>query len=216
MKSCGVFNLCRILWPDPDQVSPAGWNIIIEELKWLVAKQWDKLVELKDVVQLPWEDDDDLNNQSEFVRRCVLDLSQHRSGDIELIQDGRQAFRRAIQSVRREYESAECYAKPKSSKSLIWQSNVQAYWSTCPAIYFVHHLLSHCCAKEAGTERMFSSEKLIHSLIRNQLAPDLVRAMMTIRWNYEAIQQFQGNLVQRDAAGAAGAVGEDVEFVPYE
>jgi hypothetical protein len=63
---------------------------------------------------------------------------------------------------------------------------------------------------------MFSSEKLIHSLIRNQLAPDLVRAMMTIRWNYEAIQQFQGNLVQRDAAGAAGAVGEDVEFVPYE
>ena len=28
-----------------------------------------------------------------------------------------------------------------------------------------------------------------------------------------AIQQFQGNLVQRDAAGAAG---EDVEFVPYE
>jgi hypothetical protein len=217
VKSCGVFNLCRILWPDPDQVSPAGWNIIIEELKWLVAKQWDKWVELKDVVQLPWEDDDDLNNQSEFVRRCVLDLSQHRSGDIELIQDGRQAFRRAIQSARREYESAECYAKPKSSKSLIWQSNVQAYWSTlrysCPAIYFVHHLLSHCCATEAGTERMFSSEKLIHSLIRNQLAPDLVRAIMTIRWNYEAIQQFQGNLVQRDADGA---VGEDVEFVPYE
>ena len=66
---------------------------------------------------------------------------------------------------------------------------------------------------EAGTERIFSSEKLIHSLIRNQLAPDLVRAIMTIRWNYEAIQQFQGNLVQRDAAGA---VGEDVEFVPYE
>ena len=62
---------------------------------------------------------------------------------------------------------------------------------------------------------MFSSEKLIHSLIRNQLAPDLVRAIMTIRWNYEAIQQFQGNLVQRDAAGA-GAVGEYVELVPYE
>ncbi len=60
---------------------------------------------------------------------------------------------------------------------------------------------------------MFSSEKLIHSLIRNQLATDLVRAIMTIRWNYEAIQQFQGNLVQRDAHGA---VGEDVEFVPYE
>ena len=213
VKSCGVLNLCRMLWPDPDHVSTLLWNTILSELRWFVHKQWDKWLELREIVQLPCEEDDDCD-ETEFVRRCTLELSLHRSGELQLIHDSREAFRRAVHRVRAEYESAECFAKPKSARSSVWSSHVQAYWSTlrysCPTIHFVYHLLSHCCATEAGTERMFSSEKMIHSMIRNQLAPELVRAIITIRWNYEALQQFHGTMVERDLSD------DDVEYVTYE
>ena len=57
---------------------------------------------------------------------------------------------------------------------------------------------------------MFSSEKMIHSMIRNRLDPQLVAAIMTIRWTYEALQQFGGKTVQTDNCD------DDIEFVEYD
>jgi hypothetical protein len=47
-------------------------------------------------------------------------------------------------------------------------------------------------------------------MIRNRLDPQLVAAIMTIRWNYEALQQFEGKTVQTDKCD------DDIEFVEYD
>jgi hypothetical protein len=214
VKECGVFRLCEMLWPDPKPVSTAVWNDVLVQLRWLVDKQWEKWMELKDVVQFPCDDDDEQQHKEDFIRLCVLQLSQHRSAELELVESSRAAFARQIQAAVSEYELSGCYAKPKTAKSPIWSCYVHAYWSTlrfsCPEIYFIYQILSHCCATEAGTERMFSSEKMIHSMIRNRLDPQLVAAIMTIRWNYEALQQFEGKTVQTDKCD------DDIEFVEYD
>lgn len=216
VMECGVFKLCDMLWPDPERVSTATWNEIVGELRWFVEKQWDKWMELKAVVEFP---DEELNvdnpDKRDFIRLCVLELSHHRSGELELIQSSRAAFLRSIDNVRADYESAQVYARPKMAKSPLWSSSLHAYWSTlrysCPHIYFIYHILSHCCATEAGTERMFSSEKMIHSSIRNQLHPELTRAIMTIRWNFESLRLFGGSMVQHDEGSE-----NEIEFIDYD
>ena len=67
-----------------------------------------------------------------------------------------------------------------------------------PSIHFIYRLLSHCCATESGTERMFSSEKQIHNTIRNGLSPNVVRAIIGIRWNYEALMLGTGAISEPD------------------
>ena len=161
------------------------------------------------------KEDLDQVTQCEFFRRCVLELSQHRSADLELMQSSRAEFARGIQRITVDYASAECYARPKSAKSPIWSSLIHIYWSTlrfsCPHFHFIYHILSHCCATEAGTECTFSSEKMIHYAIRNSLDPQLIRAIMTIRWNFEALQQFGGLSVPEEDSS-----DHDLEFLMYE
>lgn len=38
-------------------------------------------------------------------------------------------------------------------------------------------------ATEAGAERVFSTEKLLHSELRNRMKPSLVAAMLKVRFN---------------------------------
>ena len=44
-----------------------------------------------------------------------------------------------------------------------------------------------CCASEAATERVFSSEAIVHSDLRNRMDPDTARAIMKVRWNFEKL-----------------------------
>ena len=62
---------------------------------------------------------------------------------------------------------------------------------------------------EAGTERMFSSEKQIHSALRQAMSPDFTLAVMRMRWNFEPLMQF---LNIRDEHNN---VDNEVEIVPF-
>ena len=65
---------------------------------------------------------------------------------------------------------------------------VSKYWDIVgpdvPCIFFIFQLLSKCAATEAAAERLFSSEAVIHTDLRNQLAPGLTEALVKIRRNY--------------------------------
>ena len=46
-------------------------------------------------------------------------------------------------------------------------------------------VLNSISATEAAAERVFSAEKILHSTLRNKMKPNLVTAMLKIRYNAE-------------------------------
>lgn len=54
-----------------------------------------------------------------------------------------------------------------------------------PNIALVATILICCVANEAGCERFFSDEALVHSELRNRLGLDVTNSLMFVRANYE-------------------------------
>ena len=142
--------------------------------------------------------------------RGYLDLHVQATQQLSVILSGTDAianaakalFTRTAQDAERMFEVADDAVQPqptseacrRNKRAGIYSSALQTYWETFrfrfPHIFFIFDVLSHCCATEAGTERMFSSEKQIHSAIRQAMTPDLTEAFLRIRWNFEPLMQF--------------------------
>jgi hypothetical protein len=213
VRECGVFHLCLMLWPDPAAVTNSGWQLVLRELRFLVDKQWEQWLRHSVIVQLP----PDVSTKDAFLDQCNLELTEHRAALSQVVLGARESFRTHVSEVLAAMEASSDIAKPAKAKlqNSIWCSSVDVYWRklhfSLPSIHFIYRLLSHCCATESGTERMFSSEKQIHNTIRNGLSPNVVRAIIGIRWNYEALMLGTGAISEPDTQNEQ----PDWELVQY-
>jgi hypothetical protein len=73
-------------------------------------------------------------------------------------------------------------------------------------------ILLACCANEAGCERFFSSEGLIHTSLRNQLDDEVTASIMSIRANYEWLVTRSTRSLVVDADDDAYDGGEFIEM----
>ncbi len=63
---------------------------------------------------------------------------------------------------------------------------------------------------------MFSSEKQIHSAIRQALNLDYTLAVMRIRWNFEPIMQFLNLRDEHNVRNEHNDDGDPVEIVAFD
>lgn len=217
MESCGVLALCHQLWPCSPP--PQDWPLMEGQMHDFIARCFPKWIEFRDVLCLP-SDCSIERGYLELHVQATQQLSILVSGQDPFVIAARSVFSRNVEEAERMFEVSDDNIQPRpsseqcrrSKKAGIYWSAVQTYWETFrfrhPHIYFIFDVLSHCCATEAGTERMFSSEKQIHSAIRQAMGPELTEAFIRIRWNFEPIMQFLG-------IGARAADVHDVDPINY-
>jgi hypothetical protein len=184
-----------------------------------IQRCFPKWIEFRDVLCLP-SDCSTERGYLELHVQATQQLSILVSGFDPVVVAARSLFSRSVEEAERMFEVSDNNTQPnptseecrRSKRAGFYQSAVQTYWETFrfrfPHIYFIYDVLSHCCATEAGTERMFSSEKQIHSAIRQAMEPELTEAFIRIRWNFEPIMQFLG-------IGAPAAHVPDAEPINY-
>ena len=223
MRSCKVFSLCSILWPSAVVVpGDAGWAQVERELHDFIEVSFPKWLEFREVVCLP----STCNAQAGYMVMYLQALRELTAlvstGQSATVDAAKMLFTRDVQAAERMFEDqGDSAPQPhptseavrRNRRMDIYSSVVQSHWDTFkfshPHAFFIFHILSHCCATEAGTERMFSSEKQIHSAIRQAMSPDLTEAYMRIRWNFEPLMQFL-RLRRPDSEE------HDVELVPFD
>ena len=206
MRSCKVFDLCSIMWPSVIVVpGDTIWQQVQTQLHDFISSCFSKWIEFREVVSLP-SSATEQDGYMIFFLQAVRELAVLTSSDDITVTAAKSLFNRDSQLAERMFADHGDNSAPqpyptsesvrRSKKRDIYSSLLQDYWNTFrhshPHAYFIFNILSHCCATEAGTERMFSSEKQIHSAIRQAMSPDLTEALMRIRWNFEPLMQFLG------------------------
>jgi hypothetical protein len=224
MLACKVFHLCGALWPsvvfapgDPN------WVTVETELSAFIHASFRKWVEFRDVVGLPVSCTEQTGHMCLFLH-VVREISSLVSSSNATISAAKVLFNREVQEAEVSFQDlGDVDPQPhptseqvrRNRKKDVYSSSLDSYWSTFkfshPHAYFIYHVLSHCCGTEAGTERMFSSEKQIHSAIRQALNLDFTQAVMRIRWNFEPIMEFL-NVRQRER----NVEEYPVDIVPFE
>jgi hypothetical protein len=194
MRACKVFHLCAALWPsvvfapgDPN------WVTVETELSAFIQASFSKWIEFRDVVGLPISCTEQTGHMSLFLH-AVRELSSLVSSSTVTISAAKGLFNRETLEAEISFQDqGDIAPQPhptseqvrRDRKKGIYSSSLDSYWSTFkfshPHAHFIYHVLSHCCATEAGTERMFSSEKQIHSALRQAMSPDFTLAVMRMR-----------------------------------
>jgi hypothetical protein len=210
MESSGVFYLCLALWPDPE-LTLQHHQYAFSNLKYLLEKQYVKWGEYRDAVSLPHAFA--TMTVQDFLLHARSDLTRHINCTDDVTRAARLQFRTLSTATMERLRGGEKMPLPRKwSDQTCRVYNVDQYWQAVggdlPAIYFVYRILSNCCATEAATERVFSLESRIHNTLRNRMSPDLLQALMHVRWNYEPLMR----VVQR----LAPVEVDDDEDIPYD
>jgi hypothetical protein len=210
MESSGVFFLCLALWPDAE-LTLEQHQYAFANLKFLIDKQFSKWVEYRDAVGLPhafftMRPDD-------FLLLARSDLTRHIHCTEDITRAARLRFRDQSTAIMERLRGGEKIPRPtKWSDQNGKVYNVNEYWQAIggdlPALYFVYRIMSNCCATEAATERVFSLESRIHNTLRNSMSPELLRALMHVRWNYEPVMRVLKRLHPVEA--------DEDEDIPYD
>ena len=118
-----------------------------------------------------------IDGKSKFLLDARADLFRQIDGQKSTISDAKIIFRDSVveKNYRKVVEEVELY-----------------YGRTSPdfsALKVVCKILMSCPASEAGAERFFSYEKIIHSDLGNRMKPEMVRAIMQIKCNQKIVNK---------------------------
>ncbi len=191
MESSGVVLLCLALWPDAE-LTLEQHQYAFANLKYLIDQQFSKWVEYHDAVGLPRAFY--TMRPDEFLLCARSDLTRHIHCVEDITRAARLRFREQSTAIMERLREGEKVPRPtKWSDGQCKVYNVNEYWQAVggdlPAIYFVYRIMSNRCATEAATEQVFSLESRIHNTLRNRMSPELLLAVMHMRWNYEPLMR---------------------------
>ena len=177
----------------------------------MIEKQYIKWGEYRDAVGLPHAFV--TMTQHDFLLRARSDLTRHIHCTDDVMRAARLRFRTNSTAIMERLRGSEKMPQPKKWSDRNCQVyNVDEYWQAVggdvPAIYFVYRIMSNCCATEAATERVFSLESRIHNTLRNRMSPELLQALMHVRWNFEPLMRVLQRLVPVEV--------DDDEHIPYD
>ena len=185
---------------------------IVDELKFLVEKQWDEWQRFPRAIALPREYvGDNAKSKEEFILRVTAQLNVHIAGSSPTLTLAQDAFKKSATKVRGLMYLGEPLPsrKKKTERSNVF--NIADYWNVValelPELFVIYSVGCHACATEAATERAFSSEGIAHDALRNLLAPSVVNSILKIRWNFEKVKQLQ---IRPGRASAEAIDYEDV------
>lgn len=192
MELSGVFYLSLALWPKV-LLTIRDKQRAFSELNGLIAKQYEKWVEFRELVTLPLEYG--LNNRQSFLIDCRAELQNYISSGSPSMRVSTAYFveqsNELIEILRAGRRLPKPYSRGRKYDGSIY--NLEHHWNAIaveiPALAVVYRVLSHCAATEAAAERFFSSEAIIHSRIRNRMDPDLIKNIMYVRWNHELVKR---------------------------
>jgi hypothetical protein len=200
-KRCGVLHLCYVLWPYlPQEKREECHREANRELGWLVNKRWEVWQRHAAALSLPTrfrEQEDGPEKKQDFIAAARQELTAHLFPQGEVL-EAQTHFREHSVLIEDFLRSAGNAPKSALKASLAFAEkeqaslfNTTAYYDTVacdlPVLRFlVQSDLSKCAASEAATERVFSSEGVLHDRNNNQQLNDKTTARIRLGWGKKA------------------------------
>lgn len=166
----------------------------LHDLTTLIERQWVYWISFRSVLGIPANFTEAKMN--EFISATKRELLIHLvpSADNLQIRSHKEEFGQKSDAFITEL----CTNLKLPTRSKKHSDLVHCYWSNVgpdlPCLLIVYSVLRVCAASEAQCERYFSSEAILHSSLRNRMAPDLIQAILNIRFNQKFIVERMQSL----------------------
>ena len=127
-----------------------------------------------------------------FIIASKSQLTKHLTAGTHTILLAQQHFDTYSHTVAENLRGGQRLPKrKKKSEKQFSVFNLDTYWNIVGLeVAELYVLMAKTCAAEAATERTFSSEAIIHDMIRNSMDPELTSKILKVRWNFEKIKQI--------------------------
>jgi len=185
MHSSSVYSLCLALWPTPS-LTVVENKQAFKELSSLISCQYNMLVMYREAVCLPFNYDE--KTKDSFFLEAHANLTLHLQPDVAEITLAKKYFKQVSEKAEHGLREGERFPRKSASTPIC---NIAKYWQSVaidmPALSVIVWVLTKCAATEAGAERFFSTEAAVHGKLRNRLRFDLVKAILKIHWNWDAL-----------------------------